>query len=85
MYLLNEGNTLDDMDKTQTERELTLLDRCDRCNAQAFVIIFINNSELLFCGHHYSKYEIALKNVSTRTSDQRFRINAKPSISANAE
>lgn len=85
MYLLNEGNTLDDMDKIQTERELTLLDRCDRCNAQAFVIIFINNSELLFCGHHYSKYEIALKNVSTRTSDQRFRINAKPSISANAE
>lgn len=85
MYLLNEGKTLDDMDKTPTERELTLLDRCDRCNAQAFVIIFIKNSELLFCGHHYNKFESTLKIVSTRTSDQRFRINAKPSISANAE
>jgi len=85
MYLLKEGLNNDHLDKAPTERELTLLDRCDRCNAQAFVIIFINNSELLFCGHHYSKYEIALKNVSTKTSDQRFRINAKPSISANAE
>jgi len=85
MYLLKEELTLDDKDKTPTERELTLLDRCDRCKAQAFVIVFINNSELLFCGHHYSKFEITLKNVSTRISDQRFRINAKPSISANAE
>lgn len=36
-------------------RVLTLQDRCDRCNAQAFVKITGNSGELLFCGHHYNK------------------------------
>jgi hypothetical protein len=85
MYLLKENNSLDNISDAPEDRELTLLDRCDRCNAQAFVIVNIKDSELLFCGHHYNKYEVALKNVAIRTSDQRFRINAKPSISANAE
>lgn len=36
-------------------RVLTLQDRCDRCNAQAFVKVQGVNGELLFCGHHYNK------------------------------
>lgn len=31
-------------------------DRCDRCSAQAYVkVIGKNNTDLLFCGHHYNK------------------------------
>lgn len=36
-------------------RVLTLQDRCDRCNAQAFVKVQGRSGELLFCGHHYNK------------------------------
>lgn len=35
--------------------ELTALDRCDSCAAQAYVRIKGSTGELLFCGHHYEK------------------------------
>ncbi len=34
---------------------LTPLDRCDRCNAQAYVKVTGVSGELLFCGHHYNE------------------------------
>lgn len=34
---------------------LTALDRCDRCGAQAYVMIKGVQSELMFCSHHYNK------------------------------
>lgn len=34
---------------------LNATDRCDRCNAQAYVMIKGSTGELLFCGHHYDK------------------------------
>lgn len=45
------------MEKTKT---LTALDRCDRCNSQAWVLVKGMNGELLFCGHHYTSNESAL-------------------------
>ena len=43
----------------EQEEKIWLLDatdRCDRCGAQAYVkVIGKNNSDLLFCGHHYNK------------------------------
>lgn len=30
-------------------------DRCDRCNAQAYVQVKGSTGDLLFCGHHYEK------------------------------
>lgn len=64
---------------------LTLRDRCDRCGAQAFVRAFLKDSDLLFCGHHYARYEMALATVVDRVQDERERINEKPSVSANSE
>ena len=32
---------------------LTIQDRCDQCNAQAYVKINGSTGDLLFCGHHY--------------------------------
>lgn len=34
---------------------LTANDRCDRCQAQAYVKIAGATGELLFCSHHYNK------------------------------
>jgi hypothetical protein len=37
------------------EWQLTALDRCDSCSAQAYVRIKGSTGELYFCGHHYDK------------------------------
>lgn len=41
--------------------------RCDRCSAAAYVLVNLKESEklknggsLLFCGHHFNKYEAGL-------------------------
>ena len=34
---------------------LDATDRCDRCQAQAYVKVIGNIGELLFCAHHYNK------------------------------
>lgn len=34
---------------------LTANDRCDRCNAQAYVQVKGSTGDLLFCNHHYEK------------------------------
>lgn len=41
------------------ERVLTLNDRCDArdCGAAALVRVSGMSGELLFCGHHYNKFE----------------------------
>lgn len=39
------------------ERQLTLNDRCDSCNAAAYVKVTGVTGELFFCGHHYNKVE----------------------------
>lgn len=39
----------------QKSPELTALDRCDKCGAQAYVKVYGFNGELMFCSHHYSK------------------------------
>ena len=47
-------------EKVETkERVLTLNDRCDgpQCGAAALVKVSGVSGELLFCGHHYTKYE----------------------------
>ena len=43
------------------ERILTLNDRCDagQCGAAALVKVSGVSGELLFCGHHYNKFEMS--------------------------
>lgn len=36
----------------QERGPLTAVDRCDRCNAQAYVRATIEGLDLLFCAHH---------------------------------
>jgi hypothetical protein len=70
---------------------LTLQDRCDgpglttrydgyvdHCRVQAFVRVTINGQDLYFCGHHYSIYEFTFITAGYDISDQRSRINERP-------
>lgn len=65
---------------------LSLQDRCDRCGAQAFVRVSILNaeglgSELLFCGHHFSKNAEQLTARATHIQNQTDSINPDSSAS----
>lgn len=41
-------------------RSLTLHDRCDRCHAEALGYAEKDDLDMLFCGHHLTKFEDAL-------------------------
>lgn len=63
---------------------LTNADRCDACGAQAFVWVNMPNSQngLLYCGHHFTKYEVNLRKVAIDFFDERHKINVKASASS---
>jgi hypothetical protein len=43
--------------KTEVDKvwSLTAKDRCDKCDAQAYIAVKGISGELMFCGHHYNK------------------------------
>lgn len=53
------------------EFTLTGLDRCDRCNAQAYMIAMKGKQELLFCAHHGTKHLSALVEAGFDIHDER--------------
>ena len=58
------------------ERQLKIADRCDRCAAQAFILVRGVSGELYFCGHHYAANEEALIKFSYEIIDEREHINS---------
>ena len=71
----------------QTKKyELTLLDRCDSCGAQAYVKVEGVTGELMFCSHHYSKImdsesgKEAMDKFAFKIVDERERLGLKHSI-----
>lgn len=63
-------------------RALTMSDRCDKCNAQAFVYAYKivdseNFMELFFCGHHGYRFMTDLQTQGFLVEDSRDLINAK--------
>ena len=48
--------------------------RCDRCSAEALVLVKGVSGELMFCGHHYAKNEIALIKFSYEIIDERKKL-----------
>jgi hypothetical protein len=49
-------------DPFQGEVKLVAGDRCDRCGARAMIRVasLASGADVQFCGHHYSRYEVAL-------------------------
>ena len=57
---------------------LTASDRCDRCNAQAYVRVVLKaGSELLFCAHHYSKFSVGLQASASEIHDETHRLDVR--------
>lgn len=67
--------------------ELLPRDRCDTCNAQAFVRTSNAKGHILdWCGHHFNKFEATLIGQGFQPEiDNREFINTKPSPSATVE
>lgn len=68
---------------TISNPELTTLDRCDRCGAQAYVRVVLESSggELLFCGHHARAVEATLKPLASAWHDETSRLHEKAPVS----
>jgi hypothetical protein len=62
------------IEKEQVEYKLTAHDRCDRCQAQAYVSASGVNGELFFCSHHFNKYSEELVKWSYDIVDERIRL-----------
>ena len=70
------------MDTTITQA-LSATDRCDRCNAQAYVrVVLPAGTDLLFCAHHWSAYEDALRPQAAEILDETHRLTAPAPVDA---
>lgn len=69
------GAQIADLD-FESKSTLVLADRCDLCGAQAFGAAHFSSAEspLLFCAHHFTKYEAKLKDVGASLLDERHRV-----------
>ena len=65
------------VEETQEELSdtLTALDRCDSCGAQAFVWVNGVSGDLLFCGHHFRKWEDKIRQFAFEIVDERHKLN----------
>ena len=51
--------------------QLTALDRCDRCGAQAYVRVVLSaGGDLLFSGHHFREHEARLRPLALDVQDE---------------
>jgi hypothetical protein len=68
-------STMLDMQEPEepAERVLSASDRCDQgCGAQARVEIITDSGfTLMFCGHHYNRFEASLIGISRNIFDTR--------------
>lgn len=59
------------MTTTVIDSSLTAADRCDRCGAQAYVrVVMENGFELLFCNHHGKQHGDKLRQVALKIQDE---------------
>jgi len=56
------------------EYVLSPVNRCDQCSAEALVLVKGVTGELMFCGHHYAKNEVALVNFAYEVIDEREKL-----------
>lgn len=73
----------EEVEKTEKRvRTLKPVDRCDSCGAEAFVWVNGVSGDLLFCAHHFNKWEDKIREFAFEVIDERDFINAKPEGSA---
>ncbi|MDQ4500849.1 hypothetical protein [Sinomonas sp. ASV322] len=70
------------MTSALADRTLTAVDRCDRCGAQAYVLVVLEASggELMFCGHHARAVETTLRPLASEWHDETDRLSEKAAL-----
>ncbi len=70
---------------TATDTQLTAADRCDRCGAQAYILVNLSNGgELMFCRHHGREHHEKLAAMAASIHDESIKLE-KTRTSAPAE
>ena len=59
-----------------SERPLTTADRCDVCDARAYVRVVMLTGELFFCAHHARRHGEKLKEVALLFQDETASLTA---------
>ncbi|MBC7518705.1 MAG: hypothetical protein H7248_07485 [Microbacteriaceae bacterium] len=54
--------------------QLTGMDRCDSCGAQAYIRVTMASGELLFCAHHGNKFKEKLSSSAIAWHDESARL-----------
>ena len=71
-----------DMEKDQKTDVINVSDRCDRCGGQAFFWVNGVSGDLLFCRHHFLKYEDSIRSYAFEVIDETYKLNDRPSQSS---
>lgn len=62
---------------TAPSNELTAIDRCDRCGAQAYLRVHLKGGgELMFCAHHAREHSDKLSEVAEHLHDETGRLSS---------
>jgi hypothetical protein len=81
-----ETAIVEEVSETTETDTLNATDRCDSCNAQAYVWVNGISGDLLFCGHHFSKSEEKIRAYAFEIIDERYKLEVKrESSAANAD
>ncbi len=59
---------------TAREFQLSALDRCDSCGAQAYVRVTLASGDLLFCAHHAARFREKLLPTVLEWHDESARL-----------
>ena len=62
------------LDAPVKQYQLSAIDRCDYCGAQAYVRVTGVTGSLDFCGHHYNKHQDKLSSFAFETIDERDKL-----------
>ena len=54
--------------------QLSALDRCDSCGAQAYVRVTMASGELFFCAHHGAQFKEKLSATALEWHDESYRL-----------
>jgi hypothetical protein len=69
--------TAEDNLELHSVHQLSALDRCDSCGAQAYVRVTMSTGDLFFCAHHGAQFKEKLSATALEWHDESNRLNSE--------